>query len=182
MVQHTLALIYIYTGEATVPAERISPSPLPSFFSTSTRRCNPQPTKTLPRDYNLDFPPHTHTSRLSLLTYLYFLFTSMDTGSSSSQGLKLGFRINGNDCNHAGSAQSFSPMLLPWASAWTCAGDEGILPTSLRLGRCSRLAFVDPPSARCNASRSAREGAKARSREGVEDAMLGVRPVGFNAS
>lgn len=62
-------------------------------------------------------------------------------------------------------------------------GDEGILPTSLRLGRRSRLVFVDPPSARCNASRSAREGAKARSKEeGVEDVMRDARPVGFNAS
>jgi len=37
-----------------------------------------------------------------------------------------------------------------------------MVPTSLRLGSRSRLVFVDPPRARCNASRSAGDGAKAR--------------------
>jgi len=37
-----------------------------------------------------------------------------------------------------------------------------MLPTSLRLGSRSKLVFVDPPRARCSASRSAGDGANAR--------------------
>src|SRR6266446_2017314 len=37
-----------------------------------------------------------------------------------------------------------------------------MLPTSLRLGNRSKLVFVDPPKARCSASRSAGDGANAR--------------------
>src|SRR6267154_4572390 len=37
-----------------------------------------------------------------------------------------------------------------------------MLPTSLKLGSRSKLVFVDPPRARCSASRSAGDGANAR--------------------
>jgi hypothetical protein len=58
-----------------------------------------------------------------------------------------------------------------------------MLPTSLKLGRRSRLLFVDPPSARCKASLSAREGANARRREELaEGRTLVTRPFGFSAS
>ena len=58
-------------------------------------------------------------------------------------------------------------------------------PTSLKLGKRSKLVFA-PPSARCNASRSAGEGAKARrNRESlvdVDDMSDDPSPVGFKLS
>jgi hypothetical protein len=61
-----------------------------------------------------------------------------------------------------------------------------MLATLLRLGRRSKLAFVDPPKARCNTSRSAGEGAKARKRELVFEAGAVIirepSPFGFSAS
>lgn len=71
-------------------------------------------------------------------------------------------------------------------SAWTWDGEEGILPTSLKLGRRSKLVLV-PPRARCNASRSAGEGAKARKNsdplvEGAEDNIDEPIPVGLRLS
>ena len=66
-----------------------------------------------------------------------------------------------------------------WACEWLCDGEEGELELRLRLGMLgmllpateetsesvgsrSRLVFVDPPSARYSASRSAGDGANAR--------------------
>jgi hypothetical protein len=60
-----------------------------------------------------------------------------------------------------------------------------MLPTSLKLGSLSRLAFVDPPSALWSTSRSAADGANARRSEllvDVEDMMLGPKPFRFSAS
>jgi hypothetical protein len=61
-----------------------------------------------------------------------------------------------------------------------------MLPTSLRLGKRSKLVLVDPPSARCSASLSAGEGAKARKNElfvdVVADTACDPRPLGFKAS
>jgi len=48
------------------------------------------------------------------------------------------------------------------ACTWASTGEAGPLPTSLRLGSRSRLVFVDPPRARCSASRSSGDGANAR--------------------
>jgi len=59
-----------------------------------------------------------------------------------------------------------------------------MLPTLLRLGKRSKLAFVDPPNARCSTSRSAGEGAKARKSELVfaEDVAIIREPSPFGLS
>lgn len=71
-------------------------------------------------------------------------------------------------------------------TAWTWDGEDGILPTRLRLGSFSKLLFVDPPKARRNTWRSAGEGANARKRELVfEDVVDDIReasPFGLSAS
>lgn len=72
-------------------------------------------------------------------------------------------------------------------TACTCDGEDGMLPTRLRLGNLSKLLFVDPPKARCNTWRSAGEGANARKRElvfedVVDNDIREASPFGLSAS
>jgi hypothetical protein len=103
-------------------------------------------------------------------------------GSSSPQGLNWGLRFRGRLGNQEGK------IFFVWGfeAAWTWDGEEGMLPTSLRLGSRSKLVLATD-KARCNASRSAGEGANARKNRDslVEDVDVNIEgpiPLGLRLS